>query len=73
MNSYESAVGQLLARRLQERIGEITDNLASGGLLATGDPQAIGSQYRSEVSYIRALRDVMEICKEIEADLRKAG
>jgi len=73
MNSYESAVGQLLARRIEELIGEKTRVLIDGGRITANDPQATASAYMSEVSYIRALRDVMQICQDVERDLRKSG
>ena len=73
MNSYESAVGQLLVRRLQELIGEKTQAIADGGQINPSDPQATAAAYMAEVNYIRALRDVMQICKDVESDLRKAG
>ena len=73
MNSYESAVGQLLARRLQELIGEKTMAIADGGRINENDPQVTAAIYMAEVYYIRALRDVMRICQEVESDLRKSG
>jgi hypothetical protein len=73
MNSYESAVGQLLARRIHELIGQKTKAIADGGRINESDPQVTAAAYMAEVYYIRALRDVMEICKEVESDLRKAG
>ncbi len=73
MNSYESAVGQLLARRLEEIIGEKTRALADGGRINENDPQATAAAYMAEVYYIRALRDVMRICQDVESDLRKSG
>lgn len=73
MNSYESAVGQLVTRRIQELIGEKTAAIALGGSIDPRDPQATAALYIQEVSYLRALRDVMQICQDVEADLRKAG
>jgi hypothetical protein len=71
MNSYESAVGQLISRRLQDLIIEKTEHLVEGKFINQSDLAATGSQYIRINESIRTLRTVLDICKEVEADLRK--
>lgn len=71
MNSYESAVGQLISRRLQDLIIEKTEHLVEGKFINPSDLAATGSQYIRINESIRTLRTALDICKEVEADLRK--
>lgn len=71
MNSYESAVGQLLVRRINEAIAERELTIVNGGCVNTSDLHATASTYIQAVEHIRALRLCLEICKEVERDLRK--
>ncbi len=73
MNSYESAVGQLLVRRINEQILERMQRLAAGSIADPSDLPATASTYIREVAFIQGLRECLEICKEIESDLRKSG
>lgn len=73
MNSYESAVGQLLVRRINDLILERMERLANGGIVDPSDLTATASTYIRDVAFIQALRECLEICKEIESDLRKSG
>lgn len=71
MNSYESAVGQLISQRLLDLIAEKTKHLVDGQFVHASDLAATGSQYIKIAESIRTLRVVLDICKEVEADLRK--
>lgn len=73
MNSYESAVGQMLARRIEELLAEKHLHLEEAQFVNFSDPNATASTYISEVAYMRALRDCLQICQDIESDLRRVG
>lgn len=73
MNSYESAVAQLLARRINEVIGERLVVLEDAQFVDPSNPNATAYTYIRETSYLRGLRDALDFVKQVEIDLQKAG
>lgn len=71
MNSYESAVGQLLVRKVSEVITDKIAAMEAGNFINTSDVNATAITYIQHVECIRTLRLALDICKQIEADLRK--
>jgi hypothetical protein len=54
-----------LDQEIQERVIALSEGSA---LKITDDRQSVTEKYAAQVSYIKALRDVLEICKELEQD-----
>lgn len=57
-------------RKLNEKVREVwqakSDELEAGYL---GDPGLVAMNYRATVGYIRALRDVLDMCEQVEEEL----
>lgn len=73
LTSLDARSLQLLVKRVDELIQERALDLANGGAMHISDTHATGQHYSGEVHYIRALRDVIELCKHVEDDLLGRG
>jgi hypothetical protein len=71
LNSFESVFHQELVKWLLTDIGERAQKLGDGSARRGSDVSATGMAYFEEAAYIRALRDVIDHCKQIESDLTK--
>ncbi len=69
LNSYESRAQSLLANKLDARITAIATSLANGDARNIGDVAATAQTYSEQIGYIRALRDVLTLCQEVEDEL----
>ena len=70
LNSLESIFHQELVKLVLTEIGERCQKLGDGSAQRS-DVYATAAAYSEERGYIRALRDVIEHCKQIESDLTK--
>lgn len=69
LNSFESAVLRLLEKRLADYLAANIQTLSYGGDLVVGNVHATAQNYSSSTAYIRALRDVLALCKEVEDEM----
>ena len=60
---------QTLATRLNEELSSRVEQLINGSATRMGDePTSTAEKYAAQVSYIRAIRHVLELCDEISDD-----
>ena len=71
--SYESAFHQLLDKEIQRLIVDKSMSLGNGDARKASDLLATGLGYSTETAYIQALRDVLQISKDIAREMMKAG
>lgn len=69
LNSFEAASLRALAKKINEYIAANSENLALGSSAVTSDVNATAMNYTSAVAYMRALRDVLGMCEEVEDEL----
>lgn len=69
MDVYGTALGKLLAQRIDELIQKKAHALILGGA-QNGDLSSTGAAYIGDVAYIRGLREALKLCQEIEVELR---
>lgn len=73
LNSFESSALRALAKRINEYITANAENLAFGSSIVQDDVNATAQNYCSAVAYMRALRDVLGMCEEVEDELLGRG
>lgn len=56
------------AKLMEERSNRIIGLAAGSAAKITEDTQTVAEKYAAQVSYIKALEDVMEICKQLERE-----
>lgn len=71
-DSFDSAVARSLALKLGELIADIGAGLAIGSAMRE-TPQLTAQRYSEELGYVRALKDVLAFCREIEEELHGRG
>lgn len=71
--SYESAFHQLLDKHIQQLIVDKSIDLGNGDARKPSDVNATAMEYSGQVLYIKALRDVLQISKDIAREMMKAG
>lgn len=71
MDSFEASSLRLLKQRIDEVIRTNCEDLANGNALVANDLIATGGNYYSATGYVRALNDVLAMCKDVEDQLLK--
>lgn len=69
LNSFEAASLRKLKQKIDLRIADNADGIAGGNCMVLNDADATAQNYSSATAYIRALHDVLELCKEVEDEL----
>lgn len=69
LNSFDAASLRLLAKKVNDIIDANSLAVANGNAYIPGDTVATAQNYCSQINYIRALHDVIGLCKDVEDDL----
>ena len=72
IGSYDSAALRLIDQKVRDYIRVNAEHLAEGNAHVGNDASATAMNYMSNVGYVRALRDVLDMCGAVEAELNKA-
>lgn len=65
IDPFHRALYSKLAEMLEQRIVRLSEGSAAQN---DSDTKSVAEKYAAQVSYIRALRDVLEICEGLEQD-----
>lgn len=66
VDPFHRALYAVLVKELENRMGQLAEGSACTN---TNDTQTVAEKYAAQVSYIKALHDILEKCEELEADL----
>lgn len=69
LNSFDAASLRLLAKKVSEIIDANNEALGGGNAFVLGDINATAQNYVSTTNYVRALRDVLTLCQQVEDEL----
>lgn len=66
MSSVDALFHQKLTVKVRDSWQAKSDELEAGYI---GEPGLVAMNYRATVGYIRALRDVLDMCEQVEQEL----
>jgi hypothetical protein len=66
IDRFHRSLYAVLSEELSNRISKLANGSAA---LVQGDTATVAEKYSAQVAYIKALSDVLDKCRELEADM----